>query len=275
MRRLLAFLVLAVFLSPFAIALPAAMDTQVDLVKFGENIFVPRGAAVESAVAIGGSVNVAGNVRDDVVAVGGNVVLDSSAVVGGNVVVVGGKIVKLPGAIVRGEAKQVNVPAATMATGANLLALGGIIISILITLAYIILASLTVIFFRKQVGGTSYKIEKKFWLTFWWGLLGIVLVPLICILLVVSLIGIFFVPLFIMLVAAAGFFGYIAASQLLGKKIYAYLKLKGKPMGLEVLLGIVVLFLLGLLPFIGWIFTCLASMVGLGAVMLTRFGTVK
>lgn len=275
MRRLLAFLALVFFLSPLALALPAAMDSQVQLVKFGENIFVPPGAEVESAVSIGGSVNVAGSVRADVVAIGGNIVLDSSAVIGGNVVSIGGKVIKMPGAKVMGESKQISMGATTMATGAKMLALGGIILSILITIAYIILASLTVIFFRKQIGGTSYKIEKKFWQVFGWGLLGIILIPVICILLVVSLIGVFFVPLFIILVAAAGFFGYIAASQLLGKKIFVYLKQKGKPMGMEVLVGIVVLFLLGLLPFIGWIFTCLASIVGLGSVMLTRFGTVK
>lgn len=58
-------------------------------------------------VAIGGSVDVKGQVRDAVVSVGGNVRLGPSSVVRGDVTVVGGRITRDPGAVVEGEMNEI------------------------------------------------------------------------------------------------------------------------------------------------------------------------
>ena len=42
------------------------------IVKVGESIVIPQGADVKSAVSVGGSVTVYGQVEEDVVAVGGS-----------------------------------------------------------------------------------------------------------------------------------------------------------------------------------------------------------
>ena len=60
-------------------------------------------------VAVGGPVQVDGEVQGDVVAVGGSVTLGPTAVVDGDVTVVGGPLHRDPGAQVRGKAQEVSL----------------------------------------------------------------------------------------------------------------------------------------------------------------------
>jgi hypothetical protein len=61
----------------------------------------------DPVVAIGGSVHVLGHVEDDVVAVGGSVHLGPKAVVDGSVTAIGGRVEQERGAEVRGEVQEI------------------------------------------------------------------------------------------------------------------------------------------------------------------------
>jgi hypothetical protein len=77
---------------------------------FSGGIEIREGERVEgNAVAIGGSVGVDGEVRGDVVSVGGRVRLGPRASVGQNVVVVGGKLERDPQAQVGGRVNEISI----------------------------------------------------------------------------------------------------------------------------------------------------------------------
>jgi hypothetical protein len=74
----------------------------------GGSVHVDENETVDGpAVAIGGSVTVDGEVRDDVVAIGGNVRLGPKARVGGDVTSVGGTIERDPRAEIRGKMNEI------------------------------------------------------------------------------------------------------------------------------------------------------------------------
>jgi hypothetical protein len=251
------------------------MSKQQELVKLGENVEVPAGAEVKTVVVIGGSATIYGNVVQDVVAVGGSVYLKDSAVVGGDVVSVGGKIVRDPLAAVKGDQTEVDVSGVSPMFA--FLAKGGLIkgaafLSIMGVLSLILLAILLIALFTPQLGMVSALIERQVWRTFLWGLLVLILIVPVVVVLAVSIIGIVFIPVWLILIAAAAIFGYFAAAQLVGKVTLKTFRLSGKPMIIEAIVGILFLWLIGLIPFVGWLVKLVATGCGLGAVALTRFG---
>lgn len=150
--------------------------------------------------------------------------------------------------------------------------LGMSIIGIVSFLSFLVLALFAVAFFPTQLGRASYYSERMGGKAFLWGLLMIALIVPTMALLAISLIGIAFIPAYLILLAAAVFFGYVAVSQLLGKKILKALKIRNKPMMVEVTVGLVLFALIGLLPIVGWLIKLIAATMGLGAVFATRFG---
>jgi hypothetical protein len=220
-----------------------------ELVKVGEDAVVPADAVVKSAVSIGGSVTVIGQVKEDVVAVGGPVYLKKNAEVGGDVVSVGAKVVKEPGAVIKA------------------------IISLLTFIGFIILTILVVALFTPQLGLVSANIEQKTLRSFLLGLLIAILFVPIVIALAVSIIGIILIPVWGVLVAVAAFFGYFAVGHLIGKKTLHAFKVQGKSMMIETLIGIIILSLISLVPIGGHIIKLIAVLCGLGGVYETRFGT--
>lgn len=126
--------------------------------------------------------------------------------------------------------------------------------------------------FPSYIGRTSYSIERKPGQSFLTGLAIMLLAMPIAAVLFFSLIGIAFIPAYIIILAAAAFFGYTAISQLLGKKILKGLRMGNKPMMLEVAVGFIFFQLVGMVPIIGCLIMFIAATMGLGAAYATRFG---
>src|SRR5258705_109421 len=72
-------------------------------VVFGRSLTIGADETVDKAVAIGGSVTVAGHVRDDAVAIGGSVTILPGASVGGDSVAIGGAVSVAEGATLEGD----------------------------------------------------------------------------------------------------------------------------------------------------------------------------
>ncbi|MFH2034258.1 MAG: hypothetical protein ABIJ26_06100 [Candidatus Margulisiibacteriota bacterium] len=272
MKKIIATLAMLMFLCPIAIAVPTAMQSQSSIVRFGEDVVVPTGADVESVVAIGGSITVAGNVKKDVVAIGGNVNLKNTASVGGDTMAIGGKVTRAEKASINGEVVEMASLGGALGKSAKIVTIGGIIFSLLSFIGFLVLALILVALFQQQLGRVSFYIEKETGHALGWGIIALILIPVITLLLIISLVGILFIPLFVLLIAAAMVFGYVAASQLLGKRIYHAFKRGSKPMTSEVLMGLILLYLVGLVPILGWIVKLVAVITGLGAIIKTRFG---
>lgn len=278
MRKiLLGFIFMLIVISPCFSAISGLQATvDKDIVKIGADAVVPASTIVKNVVSINGNISVHGLVQEDAVAIGGNVVLGDKAKIIGDVVSIGGKIKKDKGATIVGSETEVGLGKMsgfpTFITYKNIIWVGALI-KILSFLAMLGLALFVVSLFPLNIGKISYYAERSAWKSFFFGVLASLLVIPVLILLVLSIIGIIFIPLYVMLIAAACFFGVIALSQLIGKKFFKALRLYNKPMMLEVLCGILILSLIDLIPVVGIIIKGIICLIGFGAVVATRFGS--
>jgi hypothetical protein len=106
-----------------------------------------------------------------------------------------------------------------------------------------------------------------------WGLGGLVLIVPLAVLLAISVIGIVLIPLEMTIVLCAVLIGFISVSQLVGRKLFAVLKRNDQSMMRETVWGLIILWLIGWIPYVGWMIKVCAIVIGMGAVLLTRFGT--
>ncbi|MFH1542076.1 MAG: hypothetical protein ABIE84_03180 [bacterium] len=150
-----------------------------------------------------------------------------------------------------------------------------IILKILSFLAFLVLVAVAIAFYGKNLALVSGTIEKKISRTFWFGLLAILLIVPVVLLLAISLVGIVLIPAWLILVFIAGLFGYAAAAQYVGARLAKLLKRKKTTQLGDTVLGLVTLMIIGIVPFLGGLIKAFVCLSGLGAVVLTRFGTQK
>jgi hypothetical protein len=250
-----------------------------DIVKVGADVTVISGTNVNSAVAIGGNADIAGNIAKDVVAVGGSITLRSTARVNGNTVAIGGIIKKEPGARIAGEIKEVSMPhnlTALTVFGSKLapsfLLVATVFAGLLTFLGILAIAITASILFPKKVGWTSAAIEHFPVKSFLWGVLWFILALPIALLLVISIIGIPLVVAQFVIYGVAEVLGYVAVSQILGKKLLMSFRKYNQPMVSEVVWGVVLVTLLSMVPFVGALVAIIVFPMGLGAVWMSRFG---
>jgi hypothetical protein len=278
MRKWVVFFLLAgLLLGIWGIAAAAPRS----LVKFGRNLVIDEGTKVQDAIAIGGQVTVEGEVKRNVVAVAGSILLASSARVGGDVISVGGVVEAEEGAQVEGN--QVEVPLPGLSSSFMGLSQGNWphlswilrLISIIASMGFMALALLVVLLIPRPIGMISAAVEHNIWKVAGWGLLGVFLIIPVAVLLAISIIGIVLIPVEIIFVVCALLTGYIAVGQLLGKRITTALKKPNQPMFWETLLGLIVLSVTGLVPVLGSLVKLVVGLVGLGGVIFSLLSLRK
>jgi hypothetical protein len=250
-----------------------------NIVKIGSDVTIEEGTKVRNVLAIGGQITVDGIVDNHIVAIGGSIVLTGKAVVGGSVFCIGGIIVKGRGAEVYGNLTEINADDISAAI-ANALSEEWegwswifAIISISIFLGVLLLTFLTVFLIPKPIRLISSAIKEKPLKVTVWGLAGLVLIVPLAVLLAISVVGIVLIPLEMTIVLCAVLVGFIAVSQLVGRKLFTVLKRHDQSMVRETIWGLIILWLIGWIPYVGWIVKMCAIVLGLGGVLLTRFGT--
>ncbi len=256
-----------------------AQAENITIFKIGEDVSIEEGTRANHVLTINGQITVAGTVEGNVFALGDSVVLAKKAVVKGNVVTLGGVIVMGKGAEVHGTVTEINssniseVITHVLSDEWEGWSWVFAIFSLTIFFSVLIIAVLIVVLIPKPIQIISGAIQEETVKITLWGLLGMVLVMPLAVLLTISVIGIVLIPLEIILVVSAMLLGFIAISQLLGRKLYALLKRPSQHILRETFWSLVVLWIIGWLPYIGWMIKVLAMMMGLGAVIYTRFGT--
>ncbi len=278
-----------VFGQDFALRSGESLDG--DLVVFGGDVFLEQDSIVRGAVmALGGAVEVAGRVDGDVFSMGGDVHLAGTARILGSVVA-SGEVVQGPGAVVRGDVATglrrgpvlplgrrwrtpclACVPIWPLGRG-----FGGVLISsaqtLLGSLVLIGLGLLVVLLVPAptRVGAqtaTAYPLQ-----SIGVGLLTLVAAALLLPLLVITCIGIPVAVLAALALGVAALFGWIVAGLALGERLLVALRQATRSELVGVALGLVVLAMLSGVPCLGLLVTLVAGSWGLGAVVLTRFGT--
>ena len=251
------------------------------IIKIGSDVVIEAGQKVRNVVAIGGQITVRGAVENHIVAVGGSVVLTKTAFVGGNVVSLGGVIVMARDSQVGGSLTEINssnlYDFLTTAMSAEWEGWSWIfaVISLAIFLVIMVLALLIVALLPKPVRTVADAIGENTFKVILCGLLGLVLIAPLALLLTISVVGIALIPLEVIIVVCSILLGFIAVGQLIGRKVYQLLKRPNPGMVRETFWGLIILWLIGWLPYIGWMVKAIAIVIGLGATLVTRFGTYQ
>lgn len=283
MKKFIVFVLAALLLTSCA----ALCDARVivrdkSVVKIGEDINMGEELHLKDLVAIKGNVSVKGIVDEDVVAVLGSITLYPTAKVNGDVVAVGGNIVRHEGSQVKGDIVEIGISKG----GANMIAsyapfigivgIGGfLVLKVLVLLGFIGIAAILVSFMTPQIGVISSNIEKEWVKALLWGILGALLICPVALLLAVTIIGIPLILIEILFVSIAMTMGYVAVTQIIGKKFTKAIKKPNQPMLIEVIWGLVILFLIDLVPFAGPIIKGLVATIGFGGAIVTRLGYQK
>jgi len=236
------------------------------IVKVGTNVTIASGESVRDAVVVGGNLVVSGRVEHDAVAVGGSITIMPNAFVGHNAVSVGGTVVQDRAATVNGEVVEVAAP------GISSLLKSGFVrawaaAKILSFIGLLALALLIAVLLPKQIEVISHIIEQDTLSVILWSILGMILIFPLTVLLAVSVIGLLFIPLEIALIVFMFLIGYVAVARFVGTKISAAFNRPRIPLVWNTLIGIVILGLVGLIPFIGWLIVSLALLLGYGGVI--------
>lgn len=249
-----------------------------NIVKIGGAVTVAEGNKVKNAVAVGGQVTVKGTVTGHVMAIGGSVVLTRTALVEGNVVSVGGVIVMGKGARVHGSLKEINASDISQSLASVLnedwegWSWVFAVLSLILFIGIILLAILLVTLLPKPVCIVATAIRESPFRVFLWGLLVLISIVPLAVLLTISVMGIVLIPLEMALVVGSALVGFIAAAQLAGEKIFLFFKKRDQSIVSDVSLGLIILWLVGWIPNIGWMIKVMAVVLGLGGVFVSCLG---
>ncbi len=261
-------IVLTLFLSP-----PVEAK---NIFKAGRDIAIEEGQQVDNAVVLGGQITVNGLVEKNVLAIAGSVVLTRNAVVRGKVIVIGGVIARGSGSLVYGDITEVN--SATLSEAMHSAMRGELkgwslilnIISLCFFAIILIVALIMTLLIPRSLALIANAIQTSKLKSLLLGILATLMIVPFFMLLAISIIGIFLIPLAFTAIVLAAIIGFIAFSSLLGNfiitRIFPGYK---KSLVKETLVGVSLLWLLGWIPFyIGMLIKVLAITFGLGGVLL-------
>lgn len=251
------------------------------IVKINSDVVIEENTKVRHVIVVGGQITVNGTVERHVVAIGGSAVLTRTAVVGGDVFVLGGIIAMGKGTDVRGTLTEINSSNVSDAIS-SLLSDNWegwswlfAIFSVVVFFATLIIAMLIVMLIPKPIITISEGIAEHTYRATIAGFIGLMLIAPIMVLLTLSVIGIVLIPLQIVVVVCAAIFGFVAVAQILGKRVLVLAKKPNPSLVRQTFWGLLVLWIIGWIPYVGWMIKVLALVLGMGGVMITRFGAKK
>jgi hypothetical protein len=239
-----------------------------DFTLFGSTLDV-QGEVRGNILAFGSNINIAGTVRGNINLYGSTALLRKSSHLHGNVNLFGGNQRREDGADLQGEvvnrSQHVSLWFPGFGTGFAF-PFWQLIIWVILGLVLTNLLPEHVMFVRTTLTG---KMRRSLVL----GSLSLVLAPALLVVLVALII---LIPLAILVaigLIAAWALGTIAIGWLVGEFIMRVVAPRHNTRLAQVSVGLTVLILVGSIPYIGWIVSAGAGILGLGAVFLSRFGT--
>ena len=244
-------------------------------VVFGHSLNIGADETVDKAVAIGGSVTIAGHVRRDTVAIGGSVTLLPGGHVEGDAVAIGGSVSVDPAATLEGDSVGMGGTISTTIGSATRWVVGGgrgmrslFSRTARAVLVYVIALLIAAAFPGALSRVKTYLVDRPGLSALGGFAIIFGFVPL-CVLLAVTIIGIPLIPVAVLLLIALLLFGFAVSAGWLGERMPL---LRDKTPLKTVALGGVVLALVGLIPWIGTAVLVLVAALPAGAALLSRFG---
>jgi len=291
MRRV--FVVLAALALAFGLAAPSVLATQPTfdhtgtlLVAFNGDVTVPTGDSADGVLVTGGTATIHGTVETVVVldgsavlagaevksvfVTGGSVTIDASSIVTGDVRTLDATVTADPAATIGGTVasldKDLLAAGAILAPAFVLFMLGFALVTLVAGLALAALAS-------RQVRSAESLIGHEPGQTLLVGLAGLVVIPVLAILSMITVIG---APLGLSILfvvwPAAAYAGYLVAGIFIGEWLMNRNAMEppARPY-LAAVVGLIALQVISLIPFVG----AIASLFGFGAVLLLAWRTFR
>ena len=260
-----------------------------NLVVFGGLAILEKGSVVDGDVALtGGSLNINGEIKGSITAVGGSINLSDTAIVDGDINTVGSSLNQSTLAVIKGTTSSSGPGTFRLPINWNLNGLrnipwnkifnpiGSVLWGIFQSLAIAALALLVVLFMPTPTRRVSNAIIAQPVIAGGLGLLTVVVTPALILLLVITILLIPLGLIGVLLLAVAFLFGWIAMGMETGDRMASLFKVQWAP-PVSAGLGTLVLSLFSsvfaLVPCVGWVLPTVIAIVGLGGVFLTRFGT--
>ncbi|MEN6373382.1 MAG: hypothetical protein ABFD75_01205 [Smithella sp.] len=261
------------------IVLLAAVSAEAkSIFKIGGDVNVKADQTVDTVIDIGGQVTVHGLVESNVIAIGGSIVLANESIVRGDVICAGGVIIKGNDAQVYGDITEINAANISSAFSSalrgelegwslifNIISLCFFAVIFVIALTLIIFIPRPLIVIVEEI--QTYKLK-----SFLWGFLATLTIAPFFMLLAISIIGITLIPLVFTLLLLAFILGYIASGKIIGDYILTKISRREvKSLAGKTILGLMLLWLIGWIPYVGWLIKFFALTFGLGGVLLAIF----
>ena len=278
-RLLLPLVILALFLFP-SMALAEGSTTNDDvLMRINGPITVGANEIAGTVVVISDNADISGIVQHDLVVVDGNATVTGT--VEGNITVVSGTLTLQPAARVAGDVNLVSSDM-TRATGATIegsttrssfewsgwvFLLFSVYLWVSSTIAIIIAGLIFAAVGGRQLTSAGNLIARKTGGTILAAFIIGIGVPILAIVAMLTVLGIpLGIGLLLFLIPALWFFGYLVAGTKLGSVILRQ-DSNDHPY-LAALLGLILLQIIGLIPFLGGFVTFIAGILGTGALVL-------
>jgi len=270
-----------------------------DLLVFGGSVMVEdKGRVAGSIILFGGSLTVAGDVGGDVVVIGGSGLLKSTALVEGDLDTVGGGFQSESGARILGQTNNFTppptlnyewptqiTPPRIPQTPANLSALlsqmpnfnpfSNFAWLFLKSLGWAALAALVTLFFDRHTRRVSRAVTHQPLIGGSIGLLTLLVAVVLTVILSITIILIPVALIGLLILAIAITFGWIAIGVEIGQRL-AHALNQDWALPLSAALGTFFMNFvvngIGFIACVGWLAPTLVGLLGLGAVVLSRFG---
>lgn len=243
--------------------------------RVGSAVVISGDAVVEGTVddvlvVIDGNITLSGTVEHDVVVINGEIEMTDSARIGGDLNLYDSEVVQTGGAVVEGDINEESTFTFSAWDTFVISILFWIAITLLVLLAALVFAAIG----GRQLVTASSFISERIGGTLLAALLVGILIPIIAVLAFITLFGIpVAITLLIVVLPMLAFLGYIVAGTRLGLEIVA----RGRPLAaidhpyLSALLGVLLLQLIGLIPFVGGLIIFIAAVLGTGALALVAW----
>jgi cytoskeletal protein CcmA (bactofilin family) len=255
-------------------------EVQGDLRAFGANVIL-SGKYHSKTTAVAANLTLSGTFDGDVEVGAARITVTPAALIKGNLIYVSADLNLQKGARILGEVIQrealVKKERIEQWGRRGLMAIVpiGIIFWFLSIVALIIVGVLIYYLFPKKTNAVITTISQSFWKNLWFGLIFLVVVPVAIIIAFITVVGI---PAGIIAGILYGIAIYISSIYIgvwIGRKILGYIK---KSMATAffwpLVVGSVIIALITLIPFIGWLFRIFILFLGLGALWVTMWKTM-
>jgi len=244
-----------------------------DLIIFGGNGVV-AGEVDGALLVFGGNADVSGHITEDLVLFGGVLNLTSTAQIDGNLVSIGGVINREDGASVLDETVNYNASIFNRHNTGRYILWKGLLLFLLLT--WLILGFLITLVFTCSIEATSISCHIQPLQSLLAGFIFHVAVMLSCLFMTIIIIGFPLALIGGIIWVCISIYGTVVGFILMGKIVMEKFGKGQSSIFAQMLLGFTILAIIRFLPFfIGWTVWQLWAMAGIGATLVSKFGSNK